>query len=342
MSTKLKKRGHVYLKRIYILSIISSAFIFLCLISVCSKARHPKVFLLTQDLAIGEESGDENFVFAGIEHIGLDFKENIYILDRKNFRIQKFSPDGGFLSSIIIGKGEGPNEVSSILAIAVTESGGIYALDRNGAKILVIDEQGNFTRSCNIEFSAINIVPYSTKRLAILGLYKNLIFHVFSPEGVYLESFGEPFEVPAQYAIYKNFPQIRMPRRADYSRDESVLLISPHEYEIVVYKEGKIEGIIRHKTDFFRPLEIKQQAEGRIGMIFPWVSVLKHQNRIYVNIDDLNKDTPNHLDIFEDGRYVTSLKVEGFAYAIDKEGRIYCAEEENIPRVVRYSIKENR
>jgi outer membrane protein assembly factor BamB len=228
------------------------------------------------------------------------------------------------------------------LAIAVTESGGIYAVDRNGGKILVIDEEGNFTRSFSLEFSAISIVPYSSKRLVILGLYKNLIFHVFSPEGVYLESFGEPFEVPAQYAIYKNLPQIRMPRRADYSRDESVLLMNPHEYEIMVYKEGKMKGIIRHKSDSFRPLAIKQQAEGRIGMVFPWVSVLKHQNRIYVSIDDLNKDTPNQMDIFEDGRYVSSFKVEGFAYAIDKEGRIYCAEEENIPRVVRYFIKENR
>jgi outer membrane protein assembly factor BamB len=298
--------------------------------------------LLTQDLALGEESGDKNSVFAGIENIGLDSKENIYILDRKNFRIQKFSPVGGFLSSIIIGKGQGPDEVSSILAIAVTESGGIYAVDRNGGKILVIDEEGNFTRSFSLEFSAISIVPYSSKRLVILGLYKNLIFHVFSPEGVYLESFGEPFEVPAQYAIYKNLPQIRMPRRADYSRDESVLLMNPHEYEIMVYKEGKMKGIIRHKSDSFRPLAIKQQAEGRIGMVFPWVSVLKHQNRIYVSIDDLNKDTPNQMDIFEDGRYVSSFKVEGFAYAIDKEGRIYCAEEENIPRVVRYFIKENR
>jgi hypothetical protein len=341
MLTKLQKRARAYSNRVYILSFILSISILSCLFSGSSRTCQQKVFLLAQDLAIGKESGEEDFVFTGIENIGLDFEENIYALDRKNFRIQKFSPDGNFLNSIVIGKGQGPGEISSILAIAVTQSGGIYALDRYGRKIIVIDEEGNFIKSFNIEFSAINIVPHSSKGLAILGLYKNLVLHVFSSDGVLLKSFGEPFEVPTYYARYKNFPQIKMPRRADYSRDGSILLINPYEYEIIVYKEGKIDGIISYKSDFFRPMEIKEQAEGMIGMVFPWVSALKYQNRIYVNIDDLNSDTPNQLDIFENGSYVTSLKIEGFAYAIDKRGRIYCVEGENIPRVVRYSIKED-
>ncbi|MDI6699400.1 MAG: 6-bladed beta-propeller, partial [Candidatus Saccharicenans sp.] len=171
MSNKLKKWARVYLNRVYMISFILSVSLFVCLPSGCSKAYHPTEFLLTQDLVIGDEIGDENFVFAGINNISLDFQENIYVLDRKNFRIQKFSPDGNFLNSIIIGKGQGPDEISSILAIAVTQEGGIYALDRNGRKIIVIDEEGNFIKSFNIEFNAINIVPYSSEGLAILGLY---------------------------------------------------------------------------------------------------------------------------------------------------------------------------
>ena len=79
-----------------------------------------------------------------------------------------------------------------------------------------------------------------------------------------------------------------------------------------------------------------------ISMVFPWVSALKYQNKLYVTIDDLNSETPNQLDIFEKGKFAGSVKLKGFAYAIDKKGRIYCAEGEDVPRVVRYSLQEGK
>jgi len=175
-----------------------------------------------------------------------------------------------------------------------------------------------------------------------LGFYKDLILHIFSLDGVYLDSFGEPFEVPASYAKYKNFPQLKSPKRADFSRDSTILLVNPYKYEIVTYKKSKVDGIISYKSDFFRPLEIKERGEGMISMVFPWVSALKYQNKLYVTIDDLNSDTPNQLDIFEKGKFVSSVKLKGFAYTIDKKGRIYCAEGEDVPQVVRYFVQEGK
>jgi len=342
LTIKKQKQFFACLKTTYLTFFILLSFVFFSPLSGFTKAAHSKSFWLKQDLVIGQEGGDKNLVLAGVENIALDSEENIYVLDRKNFRIQKFSPEGRFLSSVIIGRGQGPDEVSAILSIAVTENGGIYVLDREGRKILIIDEKGNFKKSFNLEFNATNIVSCPNQELVILGFYKNLILHIFSLDGVYLDSFGEPFEVPASYAKYKNFPQLKSPKRADFSRDGTILLVNPYRYEIVTYKKSKVDGIISHKSDFFRPLEIKERGEGMISMVFPWVSALKYQNKLYVTIDDLNSDTPNQLDIFEKGKFVSSVKLKGFAYTIDKKGRIYCAEGEDVPQVVRYFVQEGK
>lgn len=66
-------------------------------------------FSFKEDMSIGLEYGDENLMFGGISNICLDSKENIYISDWKNSRIQKFDIDGNFLESLAIKKGQGPH-----------------------------------------------------------------------------------------------------------------------------------------------------------------------------------------------------------------------------------------
>lgn len=323
-------------------SLVAIFYFFVLIYSLvgCSKGTLLKEFRLKEDLSIGLESGDERYVFAGIENIALDSEENIYLLDRKNYRIQKLDKDGTFLKSIEIRKGEGPEEVSLIFGMAVTEKGKIYALDSNGTKILVFNKGGKFLLSFRIGFRAINIIPYSEENVVILGLNKNHIFHVFSQEGKYLDSFGEPFEIPTKYSQYKNFPQLKLPRRADRSRYGKIFLVNPHRYEVRVYEGDEIKRVIRHESESFSPLEIKLADEGRFGMMFPWVSVLEHKTRLYVTMREFGQDTLHQLDIFEKDKYIGSLKVKGYAYAINRKGRLYFSEVEEYPKMVRYSLKE--
>jgi hypothetical protein len=51
-----------------------------------------------------------------------------------------------------IRKGQGPEEVSLIYGIAVSDKGKIFALDGNKSKILVFYEEGNFAESFKIPF----------------------------------------------------------------------------------------------------------------------------------------------------------------------------------------------
>ena len=324
------------MRRIFFLSAVFWFLTLSYLFFGCLKETQSKEFILIKELSVGVESGDERYVFAGIENIALDSQENIYILDRKNYRIQKFDKDGNFLKSVEVEKGEGPEEVSLILGMAVTEKGKIYALDSSGTKMLIFNEGGEFLYSFRIDFRAVNITSYSEERVLVLGMNKNHIFHVFTQEGEHLDSFGKPFEIPTKHSQYKNFPQLKLPRRADGSRYGKTFLVNPHRYEIRVYEGNEIRRVIRHESESFNPLEIKLADEGRFGMMFPWVPVLEHKTRLYVTMKEFGQDTVHQLDIFEKDNYIGSLKVKGYAYAIDKKGHLYFAEEEEFPRVVRY------
>lgn len=306
----------------------------------CIEKQHSREVSLEKKLVIGLESGDQRYVFADIRHVALDSEGNIYVLDRGNYRIIKFDPKGTYLRSIEVRKGQGPEEVSLIFAIAVSDKGKIFALDGNKIKVLVFDEEGNFVESFKVNFQTTNIISYLDESVVVLGLNKGHIFHVFSSQGTFLGSFGEPLEVPSRYSQYKGLPQIFLPRRADRSIYGNIFLVSPYNYEIRIYRGEKLKTLVEHKSEFFVPLQIKPADEGRFSMVYPWVSVLEHKDTMFVCIDKLQIGVSNQIDIFRKYKYFGSLRVSGFATAIDRSGCLYFIENGEFPRIIKYSLRE--
>ncbi|MDH5386375.1 MAG: 6-bladed beta-propeller [Candidatus Aminicenantes bacterium] len=326
-----------------VIVICTSTLIF-CL-SGCTKGKQRlQEISLTEDLSIGVESGDERFMFADIGSVSLDSEENIYILDWKDSKIKKFDKDGNFLQSLEVKRGEGPREASYITGMAVTPKGKIFALDRNTGKILVFDEEFEWVRSFNTDFRSINILPYSEEEFIILGIKDENVFHVFDQGGNLLESFGETFEIPSEYLQYENMPLTKLPRRADITRDGRIYLVNLHKYEIRVYKDKEVHHIIKEESEFFTPFKVvvsEKSDDGvqRIGMRFPYISVLEQGKRLYVSMLAWEEDELNHLDVLENEKLIASLKIVGFAHAIDEQGRLYLVEKEDYPRVVRATIE---
>ncbi|HZX10433.1 MAG TPA: hypothetical protein VFG01_05740 [Acidobacteriota bacterium] len=52
------------------------------------------------------------------------------------------------------------------------------------------------------------------------------------------------------------------------------------------------------------------------------------------------EDTTYTMHVFENSKFITSLQVNGYAYAIDKKGRLYFSEESDYPKMVRYYVSE--
>lgn len=99
------------------------------------------LFYLDEVLSIGRED-DENYLFYGATDIVLDQDDNIYVLEYRNFRIQKFDKFGNYLQTIGK-KGQGPGEFEGpiqILLDRATEN--IYVKDRR--KIKIFDKEGNY------------------------------------------------------------------------------------------------------------------------------------------------------------------------------------------------------
>ncbi len=98
---------------------------------------------LEEDLSIGRED-DDNYLFYQPRNISLDDQGNIYILERGNHRIQKFSKDGQFLQTIGK-KGQGPGEFERPYSLFLDKNNSLYVSDRG--KIHFFNPAGGFVKT---------------------------------------------------------------------------------------------------------------------------------------------------------------------------------------------------
>ncbi len=293
---------------------------------------------LLSDFSIGVEEGDENFMFGSILDVALDSEENIYVLDSRNLQVRKFDPQGSFLFSLSLEKGQGPREVSQTSAIAVTPSGEIAVFDQGAKKLLLFDSQGQFRKPLQFDFQATDIAVYGPNQIAVLGIKDGAPLHIYDREGNYLESFGQLFEVPAKMSQYKDMAFMRAPMRFDSSSGNKVFLVNPHKYEISVIENGKFVGIVKGQNKTFLPIAITKSNLGSMGVVFPVLHILESQNTMYVCIRGRGIEAKHQLDVFLDSQLIGSLEVIGIPRAIDAQGRLYFIEEEDYPQVVRYKL----
>ena len=294
----------------------------------------------TKHLVIGKNSGDNNFILSAITDVDLDKEGNIYILDAMDFRIQKFDSHGTFLKSIILKRGQGPEELSFNPILAVTPDGEFAILDMMARKILIYNNTRTFMRYFKLEFQPIDLEFYAENHLAILGLDNEKIIHIFDSEGQRIQSFGEPFSIPKKHSLYKDMPNLKLPKRLDSSQDGTLYVLNPHKYEILVYTDGTLKQTILGKNELYRPTMITKTNIGGIGIVIPVMYALGWQNSLYVTIQGPGMDPENQMEYFEGGKSLFSQILNGFPYAIDNKGRLYIVEADEFPVVVRYTIKK--
>lgn len=305
-----------------------------------------KSFILEEDLSIGVGYGDQNLMFGSVSDIQLDVEENIYILDYKNFRVQIFDPQGQFLKSIPLKKGQGPQEISMLRGFAVHPDGMLSFFDGGGGKVVNYDKKGKYHNSFKLDFQTMDIKHYKKGKLAVLGLKHEQIIHIYNRQGKLLSSFAEPFPVPSKLSQYKDVPQSKFPIRFDSSGKGKIFLLNPHKFEIFIYSDGQLSGKIKGKSDFFKPMMIRASGKGeekRMSIVFPYASVLECQGKTVVTIRGigrLGEEVENQMQIFENRKLLQSMKVKGFPYAVDSEGRLYFSGfKEGFPVLKRYTLR---
>lgn len=295
-----------------------------------SAGQTPRI-TLKPDLVIGAAEGNENFVLGSISRIDLDGAGNIYVLDYKDRLIRIFKSDGSFLRNISVPAGQGPKEASSLSGIAVTPKGTLYVNDVR--KVIVYGADGNFVRSFLVDFMISSIGCPGTEELVAIGPHAGKILHVFDGSGKLLDSFGEPFAVPAEFEAMKDMPMFGAPLLFDCGKDGRIFVLNPHKYEISVFKDQRLEQTLRGESPLFSPIK-------RMGRAF--LSTAAHivaaGSRAFVYLQSLDPRQQKKVDIFENGKQVDTLDIKGTPHVADPQGRIYFAEEGDFVKVVRYAV----
>ena len=305
--------------------------------SICGEK---KTFALKEDLAIGVESGDENLMFGSVADIGLDAAGNIFILDWQGKRVQVFDSQGKFLRSVVGKQGQGPEEVAMLGGVAVSPSGMVAVLDRGGNKVLLFHSAGEFQRFFKLGFEATYLGCLEGDRVVVLGLDDEKILHLFDKDGKLLSSFGDPFEVPSQFSKYKDMPMMRCPMRFSCSPQGDIFLFNPHKFEISIYRDTRLLKKLAGKSDLFVPLQVPEASARRMALRFPFLTILEFGQRLYVTVFRPDGEGPNELIVYENDKAIGSVPVVGMPRAVDSQGRLYCAQETDFPRLVRYVVGE--
>jgi len=101
---------------------------------------------LEEELTIGVEEGDDNYIFDFPSEIRVGDNGNIYISD--NNQIKCYNRNGQYLRTIGR-KGQGPGEFLGS-RFALSQDGKIYVMDKINARITIFDTNGVYFKSFNV------------------------------------------------------------------------------------------------------------------------------------------------------------------------------------------------
>lgn len=289
---------------------------------------------LKPDLTIGVEDGDENLMFGSIIRIDIDGKGNIYVLDYKFRKVAVFDKDGKLLRTIAVPEGQGPREATDLSGIAVTPGGTLFVNDMR--KVIVYGPDGQYIRTFLVDFTISSIGCPGTEDFVAIGPHGGKILHVFDQTGKLLASFGDTFTPPAELEPMKEMLMFGAPILFNCAKDGRIFVLNPHKYEISVFKDRKLERVLAGKNESFKPIQ-------KIGRAF--VSTAAHivssDEFVFVFFQNPDPRARKIADIFQAGKQVGTMDVAGTPHMADSQGRIYFAEEEGFPKVVRYTVVKN-
>ncbi len=149
-----------------------------------------KTIVFEEDLSIGVEEGDENYLFHYPTDIDSDSQGNIYVLDYGACIIKKYDPEGKHIKDIGR-RGQGPGEFQRPVRFCLSETETIYVEDLQIESIHVFNQDGIYLKS--IHFPNLSRFSITKNEEIIIG------YHAYIP--------GGNEELKHEYKVSKYSPQ---------------------------------------------------------------------------------------------------------------------------------------
>jgi len=219
-----------------------------------------------EELSIGVEEGDENYMFGGRVYFNTDEKGNIYINDWDQKRIQKFNPQGQYL--LTIGrKGRGPGEFVNAWNPRFDKDGNLYVFDLSNRRISFFTTEGeyltqiSFPQGMSIHYINSSGIYFSAQSRI---LSDSDIFSYTYTYGLFNKDLNQVAEIYRQTTERKRDTRSRAHYLANtfsdiayapeltflMSKNEFIYLGYPEKYEIKIFSpEGKLVKIIQREYD---------------------------------------------------------------------------------------------
>jgi hypothetical protein len=236
-----------------------------------------------EELSVGVEEGEENYMFGGRVYFNTDDEGNIYVNDWDRKRIQKFDPQGKYL--ITIGrKGRGPGEFVNAWNPRFDKDGNLYVFDLSNRRISFFTTDGEYLKQISLP-QGMSIHYMNSQGLFFAAQSKILsdsdIFSYTYTYGLFDKDLSQVADIYSQTTERKRDTSSRAHYVANIysddaydpeltflmSKDEFIYLGYTEKYEIKIFSpEGKLVKIIqreykpikigkKHKEDFIKYLE---------------------------------------------------------------------------------------
>lgn len=313
------------------------------------------IFVLEEELTIGESEGREEYMFQLIRYIAVDEKENIYILDRKAGHIKVFDNKGSYIQTIGK-KGQGPGEFVTPGQIFIWERK-LMVYDNGDRSFSFFTLDGEFIKSINAskaEGLEAKIDSKGNITFATMGYSKetrNITYRLdlYDKELNFIKRL-DSIPGAADHRGYNLFPPLFS---WAIDSNDNIIYGYQKEYKLQVFNpDGNLKKIIIKEHE---PAKItKQEIDERMANIQPGRKVYIPQyhpvfrgifidgdGRIFVmNWPRVGAHEGYFYDVFDsEGSYITKISLMGNP-GIWKNHKLYTIEEdaEGYQVVKRYKV----
>jgi hypothetical protein len=321
----------------------------------------PTTLKLTEDLCIGKETKDENYMFSRLGSIQVDDDGNIYVLDTKEILVKVYDKNGKHLRTFGK-KGQGPGEFQLASRMYMAEREKLTFLDTGNKRFSYYSLNGECLKetSCgkwNLDEALADskgAIYGETLSISLEGVKQKLL--KFDPQ------FSQVSEL-ADIEVKMTPPSVNpIPVKFFFmvTKEDNVIWAKASIYELnVINSKGeKIKKIVKDYnsvkiTDEEKEKLIKEKYEDSLlqGIKLEWPEnypalyyfALDDRGWIYVSTHEKDVKGNIYFDVFDaEGRSIVRFShPKGEMLSVVKKNKAYFLVEESkegIPLVKRYSM----